>query len=763
MSGPAQKQRSARPIAFWLLLAAMLAGAAAVVLPAFFRRHSAAQAAKLSPETARQLESLYATYGKSPSCKSCHEEAFALWQNSHHARAERLIDPALDGPAFQSHFTIRHGSQVSCARTRDGRFELVTMGPDGKAQAFTPDRALGVSPLWQYIIPFERGRYQLTELAYDPRHPDWFNVYGEEDRKAGEWGHWTGRGMTWNMMCAGCHNTRVRKNYQPATDSYATTMAERGVGCEACHGPMADHNAWQAAHPKQPGDPTIRKIARQEMFEVCASCHSRRAELTGDFHPGQKFFDHHSLSIPDETDLFYPDGQIRDEDFEVTAFLGSRMHASGVRCIDCHEPHGGKVRLVGNNLCMVCHSGPAPPAPRIDMATHSFHKQGTRGDFCVDCHMPQTVYMQRHARRDHGFTVPDPLLTKELGIPNACNRCHSERDADWAIAYVDKWYGKKMERLSRERTRIIARARQDHPASGTDLTRLLRTDTNALWRAAAAGLLRRWATEPNAAFALLEATRDPEPLVRSMSLRALEPLAQQGHADAVAALRAKLPDPIRSVRMDAAWGLRKSLDTNSPAGTELLAYLDYIGDQPGGLMQRGIFDLDRGNSAAALASLRKALLWDTNSPTIYHGLAVAYIAEGQAAAAVQSLEAACRLAPDNPEFQFKLGLALNEAGRLHDACAALERAVQIDPNYAAAWYNLGLAYNGLNNTQHAIESLLRAETADPRAAHFPYARATILARLGRVSEARAAANRALELQPGYPDALALLEHLSGAR
>src|SRR5437867_4407064 len=148
------------------------------------------------------------------------------------------------------------------------------------------------------------------------------------------------------------------------------------------------------------------------MFHVCASCHSRRAELTGDFVPGDNFFDHYALSIPDESDLFYPDGQIRDEDYEFTAFLGSKMHAAGVRCMDCHEPHSAKTRIPGNDLCMICHgqapvlAAPgavktaqdrpgSPPPPKIDPLTHTHHPPGTRGDSCVDCHMAQTTYMQR--------------------------------------------------------------------------------------------------------------------------------------------------------------------------------------------------------------------------------------------------------------------------------------------------------------------------------------------------------------------------------
>lgn len=44
-------------------------------------------------------------------------------------------------------------------------------------------------------------------------------------------------------------------------------------------------------------------------------------------------------------------------------------------------------------------------------------------------------------RRDHGFRVPRPDLSLELGIPNACNECHTEKSARWARDKVVQWYG----------------------------------------------------------------------------------------------------------------------------------------------------------------------------------------------------------------------------------------------------------------------------------------------------------------------------------
>ena len=701
-----------------------------------------------------------AAYGKSPSCKSCHEEAYANWEKSHHALAERTMDPALDRGAFDPPRKIHHGTQTSEARMSGEVFQLMTVGLDGKVQPFGVERVIGVYPLLQYLIPAPGGRWQTAELCFDPHKREWFNVYGDEDRKPGEWGHWTGRGMNWNNMCAVCHNTRLLKNYDERTDSYHTTMAEMGVGCEACHGPMADHNAWQAKHPNQSSDPTVRKITRVEMFSACGQCHARRAELTGDFHPGENFFDHHQLTIPDETDLFYPDGQVREEDYEFTAFLGSRMHAAGVRCIDCHEPHTSKLRVPGNLMCLSCHSGTITNgAPKIALETHSRHKVGTSGDACTECHMPITTYMQRHPRHDHGFTVPDPRLTKELGIPNACNRCHTNQTPDWSLAALVKWYGPRTNELMRTRATAIAKARAGDAASVPALVNMTSAETNYFWRAVAANLLKRWAGEASVTPALLKSARDTNELVRAMAVRGLESLAQSGIAPVTQALNARLQDPVRSVRVEAAWALHHTLATNSPAGVDLLASQRHNADQPGGGLQIGGWHLDRGDLPTALDYFRRAVSWDTNSAPPHHALAVALSSAGRSAEAVTELQAACRLAPRDAEYRYQLGLALNEAGQLDAARTVLEQAVKLDPQFSRAWYNLGLAYSAQEKSAPALDALVRAESLDARSPQIPYARATILARLGRTDEARVAARRALELQPAYREAASLLEAL----
>jgi hypothetical protein len=263
--------------------------------------------------------------------------------------------------------------------------------------------------------------------------------------------------MNWNDMCASCHNTRVRKDYDPASDTYHTTMAELTVGCEACHGPLKAHVDWQQQYGKSSKkDPTLPKFNRQQVLENCGFCHARRTDLTGDFKPGDSFFDHQSLAIVDQSDHYYPDGQVREEDYEFAAFLGSRVHANGVYCLDCHNAHSMKTVLPDNWLCLRCHNGSYTNAPIIDPVAHSHHQvfgydsngklvntdlmsykpketKETGGER-ANCHMPQ----RRHTCNSIGVT------TTALRFRTRCSRSNTASPmpapaAMRTIASIGRW------------------------------------------------------------------------------------------------------------------------------------------------------------------------------------------------------------------------------------------------------------------------------------------------------------------------------------
>lgn len=736
------------------------------------------------PAPASTHAGIYAQYAGSADCRECHATAYASWAKSYHALAERSPDPRQEDAAFLPERTFRHGSQQTTLRATNGQYQIITSGLSGTNEIFPVVRVLAENPLRQMLVSAPGNRLQVTEAAWDPRLNEWFNVFGIEDRQPGEWGHWLGRGMNWNCMCATCHNTHVLKNYDATADTYHTTLLEHGVGCESCHGPARAHSEWQRAQKKsgiQAKDPTLHKLNREDHFNNCAGCHSRRAEITGDPTPGENFFDHHLLTIVDDSSTFYPDGQIWDEDYELAAFMGSKMYHAGVRCLDCHDGHTMKTRAPGNFLCLNCHGPGATNAPSINPVTHSHHrvfgfttegpdpsadfasyrpgKFAETGGECVSCHMPTTPYMQRHYRHDHGFTIPDPLLTKQFNIPNACERCHADKGTDWNLKFVAQWYGTNMNRYYRQRAQTIARARLGEVASIQPLIALLQNDAQFYWRAVAAGMLQRWCDDPAVSLALLGGLRDTNALVRQVSAQALGPLAQAGRSEILAALQPLLKDPARNVRVETARQLAANLDTNSLAGREYIHLLNHIADQPLGQIQRGSFLLQRGDVQAALPHFQTAARWDTYSPGIRHELAIVLSQLGRHTEAVKELETAVKLAPNDAEFHYKLALALNETGNSIRVLTELETAVKLDPRHARAAYNLGLARQAAGDSTGAIQALLAAENAEPRDARIPYARATVHAQLGQFAQARAAAERALRLEPNFPPAAALLRQL----
>lgn len=705
-------------------------------------------------ENAR-IREIHATYAGSESCRPCHEAAYEEWKNSHHALAERPFREELDGPAFEPPRQIQHGTQTSSVALVEGKPRLTTPVADG-VQTFEAELVFGVSPLRQLLIPAPGGRLQATELAFDARDHTWFDVYGDEDRQPGEWGHWTGRGMNWNSMCASCHNTRLFKNYDPRSDTYQTLRAEMGVGCEACHGPARAHVEWQEKHGKDGGkDPTIHLLEREKAFQACGPCHARRGELTGDFVPGHLFLDHYLPVIPDESDIYYPDGQVRDENYEFVSFLSSEMHTQGVRCFDCHFPHSGKTRFEGNDLCLQCHR------EKVDPATHGNHVLGQPGSFCTDCHMPLTTYMQRHPRRDHGFTIPDPALTIDFGIPNACNRCHDDQTAEWALEWTKKWYGDKPPRHTQARARTIALARQGETSALKPLQELARTEKSPLWRAVATGLLRRWIDQPGVEPVVLERLKDSDALVRSVAVRNLELLLHPSRPDLVELTQAALDDPVRAVRIGAAWSLRQQIDPLSQAGQDLHLHLRQSLDQPGGSMQMGILTLDQGYVKPSLPYFERAIHWDAYSSPLRYNYAIALSMAGRTAEAATQLEAAVRLEPDSAPFHFSLALAYAELNRHLDAERELLKAIELEPGHARAWYNLGQIRFQRGDAPGALEATRRGGALVPDSAEFPYAEAYIHHQTGQMEEALEAAHRALDIDPGYGPARQLADVIEG--
>ncbi len=470
-------------------------------------------------------------------------------------------------------------------------------------------------------------------------------------------------------------------------------------------------------------------IPSTQLVELCAPCHSRRAEL-GDYdHTGRRLLDHALPSLLDEA-LYYPDGQQQDEVYIYASFLQSKMYARGVKCSDCHDSHSARLLRPGNELCVQCHQRDV-----FDTPAHHFHKRevdGTPSDgaLCVKCHMPERVYLGVDARADHSFRIPRPDLTLEIGTPNACSQsgCHADKAATWSVDAYRRWYG-----IARRPHfgPAFAAARTGAIGADADLIRIVDNPLQpAIVRATALSLLERY---PGAAVmpVMQRALVADDPLLRRVATSALASLPVP---DRVARLAPLLADPVKAVRLDAVSalaGLPNDLFTPSQAD-ELRRGLDEY-------QQAMAYSLDFSSAGLNLGNLQRSL--------------------GQPALAEKYYRLALRV--DDLFFPAKMNLAtlLSERGRNPEAEQLLREVTTAYPENAEAAYSLGLLLVEVGKADEALVSLQRAVTLAPSRARWRYNLGLLLQRVGRLDDAEAQLTAALALEPAHPDLLlALADH-----
>jgi hypothetical protein len=514
-------------------------------------------------------------YVGSAACADCHTEAAADWAKSHHGLA--WTEPGPDTVTADFDGTTFTGNGMSVRfRVADGHYHADITESDGTRRDYSVHSVVGVEPLQQYLFETAPGRLQSFDVVWDTAKGGWFHLYGDDVIPPDDGLHWTGPYKNWNARCAECHATGFEKNYDQRTGTYASTQVEMGVGCEACHGPGADHLAWTerwqtTREPPPPlGGFTVDFADTEAAIQQCATCHSRR-EAHGDGNPlpGTPYQDAYTLALL-RPGQYHADGQILDEVFDYGSFLQSKMYAAGVGCIDCHEPHTAERRAEGNAVCAQCHSPAGNPRfptlvpAEYDSPAHHFHEAGSEGAQCKNCHMVERVYMGNDWRADHSFRVPRPDLAAETGAPDACTTCHAGQTPDWATATLAERYPESRHR-GPHYGQVLAAGRADPAAAAGDLAALAEDAAQpGIVRATALWLAAQGAG-PAEAERLAPLLEDADPLVRASAVqiqRAALP------TDRVPRLLPLLADPVLSVRIEAAKQMLDAPIARMPAATE---------------------------------------------------------------------------------------------------------------------------------------------------------------------------------------------------
>jgi Flp pilus assembly protein TadD len=732
-----------------------------------------------------------ATYVGAERCALCHAEETALWRNSHHALAMQKMNEATVLGDFRNARFSSNGA-ASVFSTKDGKYSVRTEGADGTLRNFELAYTFGVSPLQQYLVPFPNGRMQSLAPAWDSRAKQqggqrWFHLYQNRKMAPDDPLHWTGRNQNWNYMCAECHSTDLRKNYNLAADSYDTTWSEINVSCESCHGPGSNHVTWagvkRGSKAESGGNGLVVNLRRATgswaledsnpntlhwkgqtrtgtELETCAPCHSRRHPITNNHHPGQPFADSYVPSLLD-SGVYYADGQILEEDYEYGSFLQSKMHRLGVTCSDCHNPHD--LKLASANLNVVCEGCHLPE--KFNTAEHHHHKAESSGALCVNCHMPSKTYMVVDARRDHSFRVPRPDFSIAYGTPNACTQCHKDHSPEWASAAVAKWYGPNR-RQEAQFVGAIDAGRRGLTGAERALTALA-TDVSqpAIARATGLSLLSEYLT-PASVPALRTGAADNDPLVRMAAVQAMASLPLDQRLALAVPL---LADPTRSVRIEAARllaGTSPQLTTEGPTKNALARTIAELveselasAERPENHVNLASLYAQMNRTSDAESELRTALRLDPNFVPAMINLADLYRAEKREEEGQQLLLKAIAASPNAAEPVHALGLLKVRQKEYADALTLLSKAASLQPDNTRYSYVYAVALQSDGKASQAVRVLEDVHKRRPADREILLGLISFERENGNLTSAIKYAQELTSLVPSDPMAKRLLAHL----
>ncbi len=712
------------------------------------------------------------TFVGNKSCAECHEIEFNNWLNSDHdnamdtAIAETVLGDFENAEIVTKEFTTKFYQ-------KNNRFYVYTLGPEGKPDEFEISYTFGVRPLQQYLIAFEKGRLQCLPFAWDTENNEWYSlnerVYHGQDIPPDDWLYWTNNGQNWNAMCAECHPTNLKVNYDLDTREFNTTWSEINVSCEACHGPASNHVRWsEVAEEERPEIPFYgfdRKtidLNTEQLLDQCAYCHARRSSLTDNGTTGDSYLNHF---IPQtiSSDFYHADGQIKEEDYVFGSFTQTRMYKSHVKCSDCHEPHNLKTKQQGNLLCLQCHNWQDydtekhhfHPSTGIGSDTvlteNGFYNKGD-GTQCVDCHMTGGIFMGSDFRRDHSIRIPRPDVAKKTGSPDACTGCHTDQTYNWAFDKLKEWYPAFNDSI--HYGELFLQAENGNYEAVAGLINVVNdTGTAAMVKAAAIQHLAL-IPSPKSQTAIHEFLNDSLPLVR---LSATQNYFNPDANDMLKTVGPALIDSLLAIRIAAAQQIM-ALENPSLDTFQIMAFnkveKEYLNFQrktayfASSRYNLGVYYTRQNKIKEAIHEFKTALRIDNQYFPAMLNLAILYSRAGDNEKAEKWLKFTLKEDSENIDALRYLGLLKAEQKDFNQAIKYMEKVIDLSPGNARIYYNLGLIYQQTGDLIKAEKALQTAVNIYPENYDYLYGLGYYYLQTGNYNYAGQLAQRIIEL---YPD------------
>jgi len=370
-------------------------------------------------------------------CSYCHTDIAAAWSQTAHGHSlGSSPDPAL-AARFSAGELVDLGTAQAFLTTSGGSPAVQIRANDGESRTYLVSG---------YIGDTRHGTVPTTDMdgaswplpvgwvAADPGRPGFPDA--DERLVAGDIQGWLdGAGdfvfatsstpdpaLSAEARCYACHTTGSDLSLRPdggvdmvASDGSGARWSEPDVGCERCHGPGSTHTSAGE-------DTRYSVITRADDLdadranEVCGQCHSRTtsadgelpfpyASMHGTFRPGQDLSE-----VSDPAALLWSSQAAAAPGEQADEHALSGHGIGGLKCFDCHDPHGEATDSAGT---------PLPSLLRLEQRDNTL---------CNSCHLGLSFGGDESALEAHNGHVPyaphngyDPTGTTEMG---RCTGCH---------------------------------------------------------------------------------------------------------------------------------------------------------------------------------------------------------------------------------------------------------------------------------------------------------------------------------------------------
>jgi len=361
---------------------------------------------------------------------------------------------------------------------------------------------------------------------------------------------------------------------------------------------------------------------------------------------------------------------------------------------------------------------------------------------------------------------PAPATTIAYKSPNACNICHTDKDAAWSDKYVREWRARDYQAPLLKRAELIDAARKRDWSKLPEMLAYIQSKDRDEVFATSLIRLMRASQDERVTTVLLMTIKDSSPLVRAASADALSlRLTPEG----LQALFEATGDEYRLVRTRAAAGLasfpldRLTGELKTRVEKANREYLDFImarPDQWTSHYNMGNYQLSRGEFKEAIASYRAALKIEPQAVMAMVNSSIAYAQLGENSKAEKSLENALKIAPDNAAANFNMGLVKAEKNETGQAEKYLRQAIKTDPQMAQAAYNLCII-TAKDRISEAVTWCRKASELRPQEPRYAFTLAFYLNQKGDRDEAVRTLQAIVEKYPQYKDAEMLLKDIQG--